>query len=100
MARIIQLFTVLFELDGQDLLGLLRLGKPFAQLLLRPLLHIHVIVIFELPVIVIADARRLGGFADPEAFFGAPEEMDSKSKNKSAQLADDNNRKIHSQLKS
>ena len=92
MTLAFEFLTVLFEFDGQDLFGLLRLGKAFAQLLLGSLLHIHVVVILELPVVIIADAGILRRIVDMETFFRIPDEVDGESEDKSPQLTNNDHR--------
>ena len=89
MLHAIQLFTGLFEFDVEDLFVLLRLGKAFAQLLLRPFLHIHIVIILQLPVVIVADTCGLRRLMDMKALFRIPDKMDGEPEDKSPQFADD-----------
>src|SRR5882762_11612365 len=98
--QLIDLFASFLQLDSKYVLILLDLGQAVAQLLLRPFLHIHIIIILELPVIVLVDTGGRGLKIDSQASFGIPEKMDREAQYKCSKFADDYFRNAHGQLKS
>jgi len=86
--------------DGEDLLTFLCLGELITQLLLRPLLHVHIIVIFQLPVVILADAGSLCRIGLYGSFFWNSRKNECEAEDEGPQLADNNFRQTHGQLKS
>src|SRR5579863_7137398 len=98
--QLVSLSPLFFELQRKTPLVLLSLGETFPQLLLGTLLHVHVVIIFQLPVVVITDTGVGFGLFEVEVFFRIPEEMNREPQDQGAKLADDDLRQTDGQLKS
>src|SRR6202030_4172608 len=90
-AGILEFLLQFFQFDCQYLFIFLYFGQALPELLLGLFLHIHVIVILQLPVVIITyTGFRKGGLMQSHSLSGIPEKMDGEAKNKSPQKRNDN----------